>query len=531
MPELSKSNFFTSFKGKVLSAFGGLSLLLGLVFLVSYFLATVIGNFAFVIAGIASMSAAGVAGWWLSKQISEPLEKVVLTAKSLERGSLGSVPKTSGAAETDEILATLSRLSQQTQKLATQIDEISNGKVHGVLRPTSTADRLGNSLYNLVTKISSSVKAEKDFVNIRNSLRYLYEDFLAVKRGDLSSQFRQTSDETEDLAFALNYLLKELKDVVKDVQNVTLQSRNSAHRIQEKVHSVAQTTESKAKEIIWVSESLKQIPDALQRISGEMSKSNTNSILSLENTYNGLQATHENSVMVNRLRQQVQESAGRIQKLNERSQDIEKVAKLVEDLAHRTNMVAMNASIQATAAGEAGRGFIVVAEEVEKLAQRASNTNKQISLLNKSIQAEVNEVGVSLDSASRDAVGISRLSQQISSNLSEVEKHLTANTDMHDKLANYAQVQTQTAEKSFIIFNEAISEVQNGVADLYDSEKHAAQIVSSMQSLGLAVASFKLTQNFEGNDNVKLVPESFNEKAQLNDFNTSFSDLTHPIEF
>jgi twitching motility protein PilJ len=317
---------------------------------------------------------------------------------------------------------------------------------------------------------------------------------MAIKRGDLSSGFRQTSDETENISFALNYLLKELKDVVSDVQNVSTQAKSSALKIQESVHSVAQITESKTKEIVVISDSLKHIPDALHRIESEISTSNTSNILSLENAYSSLQATQESSVMTNRLRQQVQESIGRIQKLTERSHEIEKVAKLVQDLAHRTNMVAMNASVQATAVGEAGRGFIVVAEEIEKLAQRATNTNKQISSLHKSMVAEISELSISFDSSSREIATISRLNQQVGNNLVEVEKHLSANTTRNEKLLGYTQLQGQTSVKSFSTFKEAVIEVQKSLRDLLDSEEKASQIVSAMQSLTMAVSAYRLTQ-------------------------------------
>jgi methyl-accepting chemotaxis protein len=530
MIDSSKSNFFASLKGKIMSVFGGLALFLGLLIFAAYFLISFIGNFVIVLVAVVAVASVVAVGWWLAKQIAEPIEKVSLVAKSLERGVSTSIPKDSGSLETDDLLATLGRLNQQTQKLLNQIDEISNGKLKGISKPSVTSDRLGNSLYNLVTKISNSIKAEKDFSNLKNSLRCLYEDFSAVKRGDLSTDFRQTSDETENIAVALNFLLKELKDVVKDVQSVASQSRSSALQIQESVHNVAQTTESKAKEIVWVSDSLKHIPDTLQRIENEISTSNTSIIISLENAYNSLQATQESSVLTNRLRQQVQESTGRIQKLTERSQDIEKVAKLVEDLAHRTNMVAMNASIQATAAGEAGRGFIVVAEEVEKLAQRASNTNKQISSLNKSIAAEINELSSSLDSSSRDTVGISRLTQQIGTALTEVEKHLSSNTERQQKLLAYTQLQSQTSQKSFVTFKDSILEIQGGLDNLHKSEKHASQIVSAMQSLDMAVSAFKLINNTE--DTASIPNQDFTENETTTPhLNENYDYESLPIEF
>lgn len=530
MIESKKSNIFSSIKGKIMLASGGLALFLGLLILGAYFLIGILGNAVILLVAMITVCLVSVIGWWITKQIAEPIEKVTLSAKSLERGSFTSIAQNSGASETDDLLATLTRLGQQTQKILTQIDDIAAGKIKNFTKPASTSDRLGNSFFNLVTKISNSIKAEKDYNNLKNSLRFLYEDFMAIKRGDLSSGFCQTADETENIAFALNFLLKELKDVVKDVQNVTNQTKNSALKIQESVHMVAQITESKTKEIVVISDSLKHIPDALHRIESEISTSNTSNILSLENAYNSLQSTQESSVMTNRLRQQVQESVGRVQKLTERSQEIEKVAKLVQDLSHRTNMVAMNASVQATAVGEAGRGFIVVAEEIEKLAQRAANTNKQISSLHKSIVAEISELTNSLDYSSREIANISRLNQQVGNNLVEVEKHLAANTTRNEKLLGYTQLQSQTSLKSFATFKDAILEVQNGVRDLFESEEKASQIVSAMQSLTMAVSAYRLTQSDNENEQGLPTIQDVDSLPKNFDIEEDYSDKENKLE-
>jgi methyl-accepting chemotaxis protein len=497
MAESSNNSLFLSLKGTVLIATSGLALFLGVFIPVSYLaLSSIIdsSSYAIMLTSLISLASVAAFGWWLSNKVAEPLNKAVLTAKTLERGSLATLPKDSGASEIDELLATLQRISIQIQRVSGSIDDVASGNLS---RINSTNDRVSNSLQKLAAKVTGSFKAEKDYLKLRESLRRVSDATFTVRRGDFTSGMSQTIDETKDLVTTINVLINELRDLVKDVRIITVETKNSALAIQSKVEVYTQMSESKTKEITWATNTLKQLPEIVQKISVDLSKSGAISVISLEQTQNSLQTTQQSAVLVTQLRQLVSESMSRLHKLNEQAQEIHKVAGSMEDLANRTNLVALNASIQATSSGEHNHSFLVIAEEVEKLANRANTASKQVSSLNKAFQIEVSEFETSLGSVSREMSSVSRLAYQSGVSLQELEKQVSEIADFHEKLSFYTDNQAQSSDETFTVFSDVVTQLQIGLDELNDSAKQAAQIAKSMDMLGMTVSGFKLPHSLE----------------------------------
>ncbi len=504
MAESPNNSILSSLKGTIIFATAGLAVLVSLLSIVSYLaVSKLLGEpvYAAIFSSVITLACISAFGAWLSKKISDPIQKAILTAKSLERGSLATLQRESGASETNELLESLQRVSNQIQRTAIQMDEISSGNLNITIRPSSTTDRVGNSLQKLVTKITDSIKAEKDYAILRTSLKKLSETTLPLRRGDLSGELSQTSDDTKDLLVTLNLVANELRDIIKDVRSITSETKNSAIEIKNRVEQFANIGETRTKELILTSNSMKLLPDLVNKISTEISKVSTTTILSLEQSQTCRGLIEQTGSLTNQLRQQVKETTSRVKKLSDRSQEMEKVAKLVEDLMQRTNLIALNASIQATALGENNHGFLVVAEEVEKLANRANNANKQISSLSKSIQTEVNEVQTILESASREANGISRLTLQSGSVIQEIETQISSFADTHEKLAIYSENSGQASQESFLSFSEKLFQMQSDINELHNSSKQSAQIARNMETLASTVSNFKIG-NLENNNNV-----------------------------
>jgi twitching motility protein PilJ len=500
MAESLNNSLFSSLKGTVLIATSGLALFIGVFIPVAYLaLSTIVesSTSAIGLTSLISLMSVLAFGFWLSNRVAEPLNKAVLTAKTLERGSMATLPKDSGASEVDELLSTLQRISIQIQKVAGSIDEVASGNINNPSRLNSTNDRITNSLQKLVAKVVGAYKSEKDYHKLRESLRRISDSTLNVRRGDFTLGVTQTMDESKDLVTTINILINELRDLVKDVRIITSETKNSALAIQNKVDVYTQMSESKTKEISWATGSLKLLPEIVQKISVDVSKAGMISVISLEQTQNSLRTTQQSASLVTQLRQQVSESTSRLYKLSEQAQEIHKVANSMEDLANRTNLVALNASIQATASSEHDHSFLVVAEEVEKLANRANNASKQVSSLNKAFQIEVAEFETSLGVVSREMSSVSRLTYQSGVSLEELEKQVSEIASVHEKLASYTENQAQSSDEVFTVFSDVIAQLQIGTDELCSSAKQAAQIAKSMDMLGMTVSGFKLPNSVE----------------------------------
>jgi twitching motility protein PilJ len=185
---------------------------------------------------------------------------------------------------------------------------------------------------------------------------------------------------------------------------------------------------------------------SIQQVSDNATLSAAVADQSRANAKTGAQAVQNNISGMQRIREQVQETAKRIKRLGERSQEIGEIIQLIDDIADRTSMLALNASIQAAMAGEAGRGFAVVAEEVERLADRSTNSTKQIAALIKSIQSETNDAVTAMEETTREVVAGSSLATEAGQALSEIESVSNRLADLIQTISHAAQQQARGSE-------------------------------------------------------------------------------------
>lgn len=435
-----------------------------------------------------------VFGWWLSNEVVKPIEKVALLARSFERGFPTSPPKTSGSTETDELLQTLYRISQQSHKLVASMDEVASGNLEFVFSPNASSDRLSQTFQKLLAKVSESIHAKQELDKLQTAILKLSEEISPVKLGNLETKIKtEPVAETKEISLALSYLIEQLSEIIAQVKTSSTKTQISAFDFQKTIRAIIQQDENRIQEMNQASVTLKQVPNIVYKISEELSQSSLSAGQSIEKARRGTQTAQENLSAVGSMRRQIQEAIKRIQRLNERSQEINKVAKTVEDLAHRTSMVALNASVQANELGEAGRGFVVVSEEVERLAERAGNTNKHISSLNKTIQAEISEVENSLNATMGEAANLSKFAIETGNALGELEKYVTGVLNLQNKIAAYSREQTEDTEKAFEVFVQGISETESSLASLKESVGSVIKISALMEDLQSSVADFKIS--------------------------------------
>ncbi|MGI8638528.1 MAG: methyl-accepting chemotaxis protein [Pyrinomonadaceae bacterium] len=509
MARQSANSLLNSLKGKIWLATSGLAFFICTFGLVSYLLVSLLVSetfyavfIPFLFLGFAVM----VFGWWLSNEVVSPIEKVSLLAKSLERGVAVSLPRTSGSTETDELLQTLYRNNQQLQNLVGLMDKVANGDLDVALTPLENSDRLSNSFQKLLAKVTDSIQAKQDLEKLQAAVGYITEEVSRVRNGNFDIEIKSDFVETKEISETIKYLIHHLRELIAQIRGDAKHAQISAAEAKKTLQTVIYTDEIRINELGQAALALKQIPNNVQKISEELSVSAVSANQSIEKARNGTLAAQENLNAVSGLRKQVQESVKRIGRLSERSREIGKVAKTVEDLAHRTNMIALNASIQAAELGTKGRGFAIIAEEVERLASRAENTNKQISSFSKTISAEIGEVEHSLQATVGEAAGLSKFAVETGNSLGELEKYVRQFLNLQTKLISYSSGQSADTEKAFQTFVKSISETENTVIHLKESEAKLAQLASSMEHLQLSVADFKLS------------PASIVETPKISDF-------------
>ncbi|MDQ3253461.1 MAG: methyl-accepting chemotaxis protein, partial [Acidobacteriota bacterium] len=236
-----------------------------------------------------------------------------------------------------------------------------------------------------------------------------------------------------------------------------------------------------------------------------------------DNAKQGAQAVQNNITAMGRIRDQVQETAKRIKRLGERSQEIGEIIQLIDDIADRTSMLALNASIQAAMAGEAGRGFAVVAEEVERLSDRSTNATKQIGALIKSIQSETNEAVAAMEETTREVVEGSKLANDAGQSLTEIESVSNHLAEIIQSISQASKQQARGSEE----LAKSMTGISNVTQQVAAGSKQAAVSVRSLavlsETLRNSVATFKLpSTNGNGNGHTNGNAYVVNDHASLN---------------
>ena len=384
------------------------------------------------------------------------------------------------------------KMAEYLQDMARVSDEIAGGNLSVQVRPKSEHDRFGHSFKNMLERTLSLVQSEEDRDRIQNSVMKLLHEVSEVSTGDLTVQAEVTADLTGAIADAFNLMLGELRQIIYQVRDTTFQVNQSAEKIQSATQELASGSEFQAIQINSTSEAVQAMVSSIQEVSENAAQSSAVAEQSLRTSRKGADAVHTNIEAMGRIRDQVQDTAIRIKRLGERSQEIGSSVQLIQDIADRTSMLALNAAIQAANAGEAGRGFVIVAEEIEGLSERTTNAAKQIGTLVQGIQRETNEVVASMEDTTSKVVSGSALASEAGAALQEIESVTQQLAVLIQSISEAAQQQAQGSNEvsqSMTQISRVTRQVELGATQVASS---ARQLVTQAEALRGSVVAFKL---------------------------------------
>jgi len=243
---------------------------------------------------------------------------------------------------------------------------------------------------------------------------------------------------------------------------------------------------------------------SIEQVSANASESSQVAEKSVEIAKKGGSVVRNTIRGMDTIREQIQETSKRIKRLGESSQEIGNIVSLINDIADQTNILALNAAIQASAAGEAGRGFAVVADEVQRLAERSGNATKQIEALVKTIQTDTNEAVISMEDTTSEVVRGARLAQDAGVALEEIESVSTNLADLIQSISNAARQQAASAghvSNTMTVIQEITTQTSEGTQE---TAKSIGQLTLLSDELRRSVSGFKLDSTnddiFSGDD-------------------------------
>ena len=239
-----------------------------------------------------------------------------------------------------------------------------------------------------------------------------------------------------------------------------------------------------------------------QHVSENAVLSTTVAAQSLANAKQGAMAVQNTIAAMHRMQDQVQETAVRVKSLGERSKEISEIVQLIGDIADRTSVLALNASIEAALAGEAGQGFAIVAQEVERLAERAAVATRQITGIVDTIQSETHEVAQAMEDSTQEVIQGAQLADQAGQALSEIENVSTRLAELIQAISLASKQQARGSEN----LSKAMGEIAEVTQQVATGTKQAAVSINDLASLADAlrssVSAFKLSSNTDRQRNI-----------------------------
>ncbi|GAB4396667.1 MAG: methyl-accepting chemotaxis protein [Rhodoferax sp.] len=250
----------------------------------------------------------------------------------------------------------------------------------------------------------------------------LMNELQAVAEGDLTQQATVTEDITGAIADSINYTVEELRTLVGAVKKAAAKVAQTTAEVDVNSTELLAASKEQLHEIRETGRAVVDMATRINRVSGQAQQSADVARQSRQAATQGLQAVQDTIGGMNVLRDQIQDTAKRIKRLGESSQEIGEITELISDITEQTNVLALNAAIQAASAGEAGRGFSVVAEEVQRLAERSADATRQIAALVKAIQTDTQNAVAAMERSTQGVVQSAQLADNAGTALTEIDR-------------------------------------------------------------------------------------------------------------
>ncbi len=320
----------------------------------------------------------------------------------------------------------------------------------------------------------------------------LMNELQSVAEGDLTQEATVTEDITGAIADSVNYTVEELRALVGSVQNTATRVAQTTAEVDANSTELLAASTEQLREIRETARSVLDMAGRINEVSTQAQESAQVARQSLEAADLGLKAVQNAIGGMNSIRDQIQETSKRIKRLGESSQEIGEITELISDITEQTNVLALNAAIQAASAGEAGRGFSVVAEEVQRLAERSADATRQIAALVKAIQTDTQDAVAAMERSTQGVVEGARLSDSAGTALTEIDS-------VSRHLAELIELISSSTSREAVLANDVAENIQHIFAvteQTGEGTRTTAQQVRELshmaEELRQSVARFKI---------------------------------------
>lgn len=325
----------------------------------------------------------------------------------------------------------------------------------------------------------------------------LLDELADLADGDLTTTATVTEDFTGAIADSINFTIDQLRILVARINETAVNVSAAAQQTQQTALHLAEASEHQAQEIAGASAAVNEMAVTIDQVSANASESAAVAERAVSIASNGAKVVQNTIHGMDTIREQIQDTSKRIKRLGESSQEIGDIVSLINDIADQTNILALNAAIQASMAGDAGRGFAVVADEVQRLAERSAAATKQIEALVKTIQNDTNEAVISMEQTTSEVVRGARLAQDAGVALEEIETVSNNLAELIQNISNAARQQASSAghiSNTMNVIQEITTQTSAGTGATAQSIGNLAEMALDLRE---SVAGFKLPEEEE----------------------------------
>jgi twitching motility protein PilJ len=379
---------------------------------------------------------------------------------------------------------------------------------------TAYEQNLGSRRYNLILLVAVSaaalvlllligkvyvddsrrraVESERQNKTNQDAILRLLDEISNLADGDLTARARVTEEITGAIADSINVTIDALRKLVAGVNTASQQVTTATAEAQTISSQLLKAAQTQAAKIQGTGESAVQMAQSMTNVSKSAGDSAKVAQTSLGVAEKGAQAVQNAIRGMNDIREQIQETSKRIKRLGESSQEIGEIVQLISDITEQTNVLALNAAIQAASAGEAGRGFTVVAEEVQRLAERSGEATKHIAAIVKSIQGDTQDAIEAMERSTRGVVEGTRTADEADRALREIEKVSNQLAELIGSISNATEQQAASATRVAASMNEILAITQmttEGTRRTAGSTERLSALANELKS---SVSGFKL---------------------------------------
>jgi len=352
--------------------------------------------------------------------------------------------------------------------------------------------QLGTTLNNTIDRLQGLVQTEADRDKMQHQVMDLLSIVSGAAEGDLTVKAEVTADALGSVADAFNLMINGLTALVSQASNVAHEIQSSTGDILQASERMRRGAEQQTAQIQGASGAVNEMSHTIQRMAENAEAATQASLKATQAAVKGGSSVAETIKGMQRIRAAVQTTGKKIKGLGERSLEIGAIIEVINEIATQTNLLALNAAIEAARAGEQGKGFAVVADEVRKLAERAARATKDITSLIKGIQVETSEAVTVMEEGTREVEEGTKLADQAGAALREIEQIVKQTSGLVTDITNSAANQVKVSE-SVVTSMDSISKLTQettvGVRDTVETINRLAELSKQLTD---AIGRFKL---------------------------------------